>query len=129
MPSWCAASMTELPGATWVAFPSISRFSRGRASDIRRHQAALVVDVVLELVAEVLDEALHRQRRRVAERAYRAAGDVVGGRDEHLEILASSLAVLDAVDHAPQPAGAFPAGRALTARLGEVEVGKPQQRT
>jgi hypothetical protein len=34
---------------------------------------------------------------------------------EQVEVLRAALAVLDAVDHAPQPAGALAAGRALAA--------------
>src|SRR5215470_16067909 len=104
MSSAFAASITVLPGATCTFRPSISRLSIGRASDIVRHQAFLVIDVVLELVAEVVDEALHRKRRGVAERADRATGDVVGNRHQQVEILVAALALLDAIDDAPQPA-------------------------
>src|SRR5215831_15955066 len=102
MSSFCAASITVLPCSTCTGRPSISRFSSGRASDIVRHQAFLVIDVMLELVPEVLDEAFHGQRRRVAQRADGPAGDVVGDVDKHVEILAPALAVLDPVDHAPE---------------------------
>src|SRR5512135_3752894 len=112
MSSFCAASMMVLPLSAWTFRPSISTFTGGRASDIVRHQALLVIDVVLELVAEVLDEALHRERRGVAERADRPSGDVVGDVDQHLEVLVPALAMLDPVDHPPQPAGAFAARRA-----------------
>src|SRR5215470_14254871 len=129
MSSFCAASMIVLPLSAWTFRPSISTFTGGRGSDIVRDQALLVVDVILELVAEMLDEALHRQRRGVAQRTDRAAGDVVGDVHEHVEVLASTLSMLDAVDHAPQPACPFSARRALAAGLGEVEVRQPQERT
>ena len=48
--------------------------------------AALVLDHVLELVAEVLDEALHRPRGGVAERADRVAFDLVRDVDEHVDV-------------------------------------------
>src|SRR4051812_2573249 len=80
-------------------------------------KAALVLDVVHELVAEVLEEALHRQRRGVAQRADGAAGDVVGNVIEEREVFHAALAVLDAVHHAVEPAGALAAGRALAARF------------
>src|SRR5215468_3452761 len=126
MSSFCAASMMVLPLSTWTLRPSISTFTGGRGSDIVRDQALLVVDVVLELVAEMLDEALHWQRRGVAQRADRPAGDVVGDVHEHVEVLASTLAALDAVDHAPQPSRPFAARRALAAGLGEVEIRQPE---
>ena len=65
-PSPCCRARTS------TALPSISMFSMRTAAYVG-NEALLVVDVVLEFVAEVLDEALHRQRRGVAERADRAA--------------------------------------------------------
>src|SRR5690242_21104829 len=156
MPSLFAASSTVLPCGTCTARPSTSMLSNlgndpptlaavaaalppagaefapwgGAAvlmSDIRRHEALLVRDVVLELAAEMLDEALHRQRGSVAERADRAPLDVVGDVRQHVEVLGPAVAVLDAIDHAPHPAGALAAGRALAARFLEVEVRQPQQ--
>src|SRR6267378_4710734 len=85
-------------------------------------EAPFVLDVVHELVAEVLDEALHRQRRGVAERADGAPGDVVGDVVEEREVLHAAEALLDAVHDAIQPAGALAAGRALAAGLLEIEV-------
>src|SRR5215468_8113885 len=111
MSSAFAASITVLPGATSTFLPSISRFSIGQASDVIRHQASLVIDVVLEFVAEVVDEALDRQRCGVAQRTDRASGDVVGNRDQQIEVFVTALAVLDAVDDAPQPSGSFAARR------------------
>src|SRR3954470_16620878 len=49
-------------------------------SYVRINHAALVLDVVLELAAEMLDEAFHRQCRVIAERTDRAALDVLGDR-------------------------------------------------
>src|SRR3954447_26404097 len=134
--------MTVLPAGTCTGFPSTSRFSGGRGSLIRvawrsvlpdsercsargvgsrswmtRHQTLLVVDVVLELVAEMLDEALDRQRGCVAERTDRAARDVVGDGEQQVEIFLAPFAVLDAIHHAPQPARTLAARRALPARL------------
>src|SRR4029450_9708480 len=103
--------MTVLPLLTCTGLPSTSRFTIAICgSHVVRHQASLVVDVILELVAKVLDEAFHRQRRGVAERADRAPGDVVRHRHQYVEVLVPPLAVLDAIDHAPQPSRAFAAG-------------------
>ena len=95
---------------------------------VGRHQALLVIDVVLEFVAEVLDEALHRQRRGIAQRADRASGDVVRHRHQQVEVLVPALAVLDPVHHPPEPARPFAARRALAAGLLVIEIRQPQQR-
>src|SRR5690242_366164 len=101
MPSLFAASITVLPCGTCTARPSTSMFSIF-VSDIRGDETLLVLDVVLELAAEMLDEALHGQRRGIAERADRAALDVVGNVGQQIEILGPAVAVLDAVHHPPQ---------------------------
>src|SRR5581483_5109938 len=127
MPSAFAASITVAPFCTSVSRPSIVTLGMGSGGPALRegrrgrvarlaHLATLVIDVVLELVAEMQDEALHRQRRGVAERADRSAGDVVGDVRQHVEVLVAAFAVLDAVDHAVEPARALAAGRALPAR-------------
>src|SRR3954464_13524112 len=74
-------------------------------------------DLRLELVAKVLDHGAHRHGRRVAERADGAALDVVGHGIEQVDVVRLAVTVLDAVHHAPQPARAFAAGRALAAGL------------
>src|SRR5688572_3459884 len=150
MPSFVAASMTVAPGATWTDWPSISSViglasaglsvgmsvggelvghggridpaAGGRAVAAGIHRAALVVDVVLELVAVDLHERAHGHRRGVAQRADRSPLDVVGEVEQQVEVLLPALARLDAVDDAIEPAGALPARRALPAGLLEVEV-------
>src|SRR5438105_4462587 len=118
MSSFCAASITVAPFSTCTGRPSTSRFSIDRPSHVIRDEALPVVDVILEFVAEMLDEALHRQRCGIAERADGASGDVVRDRNQRVEILGLPLAVLDPIDHAPEPAGAFAARRALSAGFG-----------
>src|SRR5262245_31163125 len=114
--------MIVAPSGTSICLPS-SSISRGMgALQVIRHAALLVLDVVDELVAEVLDEALHRQRGGVAERADRASRDVVRDVVEQIQVLHAALAVLDAVDHPVEPAGAFAARRALPARFLEIEI-------
>src|SRR6185312_4290494 len=122
MPSLFAASITVLPCGTCTARPSTSMLSNGCDpptlaafaaalppegaefwpwdvpamlifSDIRPHEALLVRDVMLELAAKMLDEAFHRQRRGVAERADRAPLHVVGDRRQHVEIVEAAGAV------------------------------------
>src|SRR5262245_21459478 len=119
-----------LPSGTSTLRPSssISTMScRPGSLGGHRDHAGLVFDVVGELVAEVLEHALHRHRGGIAERADGATLDVVGHRVEQREVFRATLAVLDAIDHAPQPAGAFAARRALAAALVLVEVGQAQQ--
>src|SRR5688572_12765004 len=135
MPSWFVASITVAPWATSISFPSTVSFGTGFPSRGFGHVAhdmglvagarpaplgfnravetCLFLDVVHELVAEMLDEALHRQRRGIAQRADGAARDVVGDVVEEREVFHAALAVLDAVHHAVEPAGALAAGRAL----------------
>ena len=90
--------------------------------------SALVLDHVLELVAEVLDEALHGPRGRVAERADRVAFDLVRDVDEHVDVGLRALAVDDSREHAVHPARAFAARRALAARLRVIEARDAAQR-
>ncbi len=54
--------------------------------------ATAVLDHVLELVPEVLHEALHRPRGRVAERADGVAFDLVRDVDQHVEVVLDALA-------------------------------------
>src|ERR1700719_1311625 len=124
MSSLCAASITVLPPATATALPSTSRFNI-LVSDIAGNQTLLVIDVILELVAQMLDEALDRQRGGVSQRAYGAAGAVVGPGEQKVEVFVPALPVLDAVAHAPQPSSPLAAWRTLTAGLLEIEIRQP----
>src|SRR6185312_656361 len=83
--------------------------------------AAAVIDHVFELVAVVLDEALHRPRCSVPERTDRVPFDVVCDIDEHCHVLAAPLTCENAFQHPVEPAGALAAWRALTARFGHIK--------
>src|SRR5258708_3004904 len=96
MPSLFVASMIMLLSGTSTVRPSISSFAMSVGSVLSVGQAFAVVDVELEFVAEMLDEAFHRQRRGVAQRADRAAGDVIGYGIQPGEVFGAALAVLDA---------------------------------
>src|SRR6185437_5036416 len=65
------AGVVGLPPATAPVFTGSAGVVT--ASDIGRDEALLVLDVVREFAAEMPDEALDRQCRRIAERADRAA--------------------------------------------------------
>src|SRR5258708_20873496 len=129
MPSLFVASMIMLLSGTSTVRPSISSFAMSVGSVLSVGQAFAVVDVELEFVAEMLDEAFHRQRRGVAQRADRAAGDVIGYGIQPGEVFGAALAVLHAMDHAVQPAGPLAAGRALAAGFFEVKIREPLERT
>src|SRR3977135_1227278 len=98
MPRPLTASITVAHVVTSVSLPSMVSFgmsgglslAKGRRGRIPRlgDHAALVIDVVLEFTAEMLDEALHRQRGGVAQRADGAPGDVVGDSAQQLRALA-----------------------------------------
>src|SRR5690606_22162116 len=97
--------------------PSASR----RDVQVLDDAASAVIDHVLEFVPEVLQEALHRPRGGVAERADRVSLDLVRDVDQHVEIRASAFTVDDSAQHAVHPARALAARGALAAGLRRVE--------
>src|SRR5262245_33516789 len=117
--------MTMLPSVTSTFLPSssistICQFSPGsglggRLRDVARDQG-------LELVAEMLDHGAHRHGRCIAERADGAALDVVGHGVQQVHVGGLALPPVDAVHHAPEPARALAARRALAAGFMHVEV-------
>src|SRR5512139_2968022 len=113
--------MMVSPLSTCSVLPSISILSVA-IDKFRSDHAALVFDVMLELVAKMFEEALHRHRRRIAERADGMAANVPCHAVEQIHVLRSPLAMFDAMDDAVHPAGAFAARRALAARFLEVEI-------
>src|SRR5512139_634673 len=128
MPAWFAASMMVSPLSTCSARPSISILSVA-IFEFRSDHAALVFDVVLELATKMFEKALHRHRRRISQRTDGVATDVPRHAVEKFHVFRPALPVLDAVDDAIHPAGAFPARRALPARFLEVEIRQTLQRT
>ena len=84
---------------------------------------AVAVDALLDLGAEVADQALDRPGRRVAERADGVALDLLRDVEQHVDLAALGAALGHAQHHAPHPARALAAGRALAAALVLVEVG------
>ena len=87
----------------------------------------LVLDVVFKFFAIILDEGANRHRRGIAQCANRATLDIVGNRIQHVQIINPAMAVLDAMDHAVQPASTFAARRTLAAGFLEVEIRETQQ--
>src|SRR5262245_59900920 len=99
---------------TSLLMPRPSPRSRRGPRDAR--EAHAMRHVILELVAEVAQEALHGPGGSIAERADRVPFDPVGDVDQHVELLLAALTALDAADHAMHPARPLTAGRALAAR-------------
>src|SRR5512134_3941652 len=114
-------ALTGTPSTSMLTSSSLMvLFGSGRGLP-RLDDAAAVLDVVLELVPEMTDEALHRPRRGVAERADGVALDLVGDVDEHVDVGLLALPREDPPERAVEPAGAFPTRRALAAGLRVVE--------
>src|SRR5689334_8807964 len=64
---------------------------------LARMRAAAEVDVLLEVVAELVDVAGDRHRGRVAERAEALAEDAVADVEQQVELVLGGVAVLDLV--------------------------------
>src|SRR5699024_1460592 len=65
------------------------------------HHTLLVLDVVCELVAEMLDKTTHGERSCITQATNRAPDDVAGNLVQHIEVFHATLAVLDAMHHTP----------------------------
>ena len=74
----------------------------------------------LELFPEFLDERLHRPGRGLAQRTDRVALDVVGDRDQQIDVARLALAVFDAIEDPLEPARALTKGDSES-RLGHAE--------
>src|SRR5680860_776166 len=96
---------------------------RGHRHGWRNRFGGFRVDPFLDDVAEVLDEPLHRPGRGVTERADGMAFDLFADVEQHLDFGLLRIAVGHALQHAPHPARAFAARRALAARFVFVEIG------
>src|SRR5260221_12731351 len=84
--------------------------------------ARIFVDAPLDLGPEVPQQALHRPGGAVAESADGVAFDLLGDFHQHADLALLGAALRHAREHAPHPAHAFAAGRALTAALVLVEI-------
>src|SRR3954470_5825196 len=89
--------------------------------------AAALLDVRLELAAELAQVALHRIHGEVAERAQRPSEDARADALDQVEIRVLAAAVLDLLQELDEPAGSLAARRALSARLVHVELLGPQR--
>src|SRR5690606_5385677 len=84
--------------------------------------ALLFKDAALHLRTEMLDQALDRPCRRVAERADGVAFDLFGDVEQRVDLADVCIAGAHPLHHAPHPAGAFAAWGALAAAFMLVEI-------
>src|SRR3954465_12428422 len=99
---------------------------RGREDAFDRRlageRAAALLDVRLELAAELAQVALHRIHREVAQRAQRAPEDARAAALDQIQIRVLAAAVLDLLQELDEPASPLAARRALPAGLVHVEL-------
>src|SRR5450631_3303848 len=91
-------------------------------------RATPVLDHVLKLGPKMLQEALHRPRRGIAERANGVPFDAIRHVEQQAQVLASALAGDNAFQHPIQPACPFTARRALSAGLRHIEARQTLER-
>src|SRR3546814_2719327 len=94
-----------------------------------RGSAAALVDAPLDFRAEVADEALDRQGRRVAKRADRVAFHLTGHFLKQVDLVKLRVDGAKPLHHPPHPARAFAAGRALATALLLVEIAEDRKST
>src|SRR5689334_9296496 len=80
-------------------------------------RTAAVVDVRLELAAELGDVARHRHRGRLAERAEALADDAVADVEQQVELTLARVAGLELAQDGRHPSRPLATRRALPARL------------
>src|SRR5947209_4674019 len=129
-----AASTSIMPSGAWISWPSMVSWMSlcsGRGTDspggsVDRHRPGVLIgdaerdhvlelagvealaaplDLVLELVAELLDHRPDRHRHRVAEHAKAVADDLVLDRGHDVEVHRRGLAGLDPPQHLHGPVG------------------------
>lgn len=86
----------------------------------------VLVDPVLDLVAVVTDQSLDWPGCSVSQRADCVPFDLLRQLPQHVDFSVISVADLEALHCVCQPGGSFSAGRALTAALMLVELGKTE---
>src|SRR5690349_8077399 len=103
--------------------PSSHASFRGDRRRFRLRARGIGVDAPLDLVAEMPDQPLDRPGRGVAERADRVALDLGGDFEQEPDLALARPPLRHPGEHAPHPAGALAARRALAAALVLVEIG------
>src|SRR5579862_9632929 len=126
-PAVSHACRSVYSGGTSISLPStmslvIGSLLRGHRDRLGVRVGGVLIDAPLDLRAEVAQQALHGPGGAVAEGADRVAFDL--GRDfpQHVDLALLRTAFGHAFEHAPHPAHAFAARRALAAALVLVEI-------
>src|SRR5690348_15757002 len=116
-------ALTGLPSSSMLTRSSaiLSLRSGCAAAGTGAHEAAAIVDVVLEFLTVVLDEALYRPSGGVAESTDGVPFDLLRYIHQHVQVLLTALTLLDALDDPVHPTSPLAAGGALAAGLGVVE--------
>ena len=70
-----------------------------------------MLDVVLELMPEMAQEALNRPGSRFSESTDGVSLDLSGRRLQEIDVFGATLAILDALEDTIHPAGTLAAGR------------------
>src|SRR3954463_9744597 len=107
--------------------PLDERLGRRLLARQRIVAGARLLDVGLELVAELLDHRADRHRHRVAQDAQAVADDLLLDRGHDVEVHRGRLARLDALEHLVRPVRPLAARRALAAGLVAVELRRLQR--
>src|SRR5262245_25370090 len=128
MLSCSAAWMMVVPSGTAMGFwlmvtVGIVCMKKSKELDSygRLHVTALVLDVILKLVPELLDVAADRHGGGVRQRTDGRAHHVEGDAQQMVEIFLAGVAIVDALKCFLEPGCAFPAGRALPAGFVGIE--------
>src|SRR5262245_50635666 len=82
----------------------------------------ILIDALLDDVAEMPNETLYRPGRRIAQSADCMTFDLVGHIEQHVDLAFLGSTLGHALEHSPHPTCALATGRALAAGLVLVEM-------
>src|SRR6185503_6730910 len=114
MPAISQACRMVMPAGTSISLPSILIVGIVCSPPLLCRQLfSARADAALHLGPEMLDQTLDRPRRGIAQRADRVPLDLLGDVLQRVDLLDARIARHHAFHHAPHPAGALAARRAL----------------
>ena len=91
-----------------------------------RARGAVLRDPVFDFMTEMANEALNWPGRRIAKRANGVTFNLLRDVEQLVDIIVMRFAFDHLLEHAPHPAGALPAWRALTAAFMLIEISDPR---